>query len=245
MAKRKKRKAEATAPAKPAPAGPFHAAFAGLGQALRAAGPPPAAPSAPKPAAAPESEPEPGEAELFARAMADVRPVERGPRRASQPEAPRPRLEKAPDDDLEVLAQLADLVAGEAEFDLRFSDEYVQGALEGVGPELMDRLHQGEFPVQDYLDLHGLGLAEAQSAVDQFLVTAQTRGLRHVLIVHGRGFRSPGGIPVLKTALTQWLGQKRLAKRVLAFCTARQRDGGPGAVYVLLRKWQGRAGRRW
>jgi DNA-nicking Smr family endonuclease len=43
---------------------------------------------------------------------------------------------------------------------------------------------------------------------------------------------------VIKNALAKVLTHKRLLKRVLAFCTAKQIDGGAGAMYVLLRKWQ-------
>lgn len=239
MAKHKKKRAT-PAPAKPKQPGPFNSAFAGLKSALDAA-PAPAEPAAPPPPDEPA--PEPDELNLFDRAMAEVTRLDRGSYRPQKPDPNRPRLDAAPDEDLEVLAQLADLVSGGAEFDWRMSDEYVQGSLPGVGPELIDRLSRGDFPVQDYLDLHGLSLEEAFPAVEEFLVRSLTRGLRHVLIVHGRGFRSPGGVPVLKTALAQWLGQKRLQKRVLAFCTALPRDGGAGAVYVLLRRWQNPGGR--
>jgi DNA-nicking Smr family endonuclease len=64
------------------------------------------------------------------------------------------------------------------------------------------------------------------------------------LIVHGKGTGSPEGLPVLKATLARALTHKRLGKRVLAFCTARPVDGGAGAMYVLLRKWQGPWGNR-
>lgn len=223
---------------------PFHAPFAGLKGALAQAAPPPAPTPPPAPPLAPV--PEPGEDDLFAQAMAEVAPIKQGKKLLEpQPEAPRPRLVQPPNEDLEVLAQLADLVSGGAEFDLSFSDEYVRGARPGVGPELCERLARGEFPVQDYLDLHGLGHDEALAAVEDFLVQSIAKGLRHVLIVHGRGTGSPDGVPVLKNALAQRLTHKRLQKRVLAFCTARAVDGGVGAMYVLLRKWRGPGAPGW
>ncbi|MBI4797775.1 MAG: Smr/MutS family protein [Desulfarculus sp.] len=237
----KKKKSPPPKPAAPKQT-PFHAPFAGLKGALTQAAPP--APP-PQPAPPPEPEPEPGEEDLFAQAMAAVRPLACKPVLEPQPEAPRPRLVQAPSEDLEVLAQLADLVSGGGEFDLRFSDEYVRGARPGVGPELCERLARGEFPVQDYLDLHGLGHDEALAAVEDFLVQSIAKGLRHVLIVHGRGAGSPNGVPVLKNALAQRLTHKRLQKRVLAFCTARAVDGGVGAMYVLLRKWRGPGAPGW
>lgn len=232
----KKKKSPPPKPAAPKPT-PFFAPFAGLHKALKESAPAPA--PTPPPTPAPDPEPAPGEEDLFAQAMAAVRPLAGKPVLEPQIEPARPRLCQAPSEDLEVLAQLADLVSGGGDFDLRFSDQYVQGSRPGVGPELCARLARGEFPVQDYLDLHGLGQDEALLAVEDFLVQSIAKGLRHVLIVHGRGAGSPDGVPVLKNALAQRLTHKRLQKRVLAFCTAQAVDGGVGAMYVLLRKWRG------
>lgn len=238
MAKKKKKPDSPPPPPKP---GPFNAPFAALKEALAPPEPPPP-PQAKAPAAlvAPAAPPpELDEDELFARAMAGVQALSTQGRREAVAAPPRPLLDRAPDEDLEVLAQLADLVGGGGEFDLRYSDEYVTGSLPGVGPELLERLARGDFPVQDYLDLHGFSRDDALQAVEDFLVRSITKGLRHVLIVHGKGSGSPEGVPVLKRALAIRLCHKRLRKRVLAFCTARQMDGGEGAMYILLRKWQG------
>ncbi|MEW5911388.1 MAG: Smr/MutS family protein [Thermodesulfobacteriota bacterium] len=237
MAKHKKKKRASPAPA--AKEQPFHAPFAALGKNLKPATPPTPAP-APKPEPAPA--PEPAAEDLFAAAMRGVQPLPPGGRGrvplaagAAQP----PAEALAPAEDLEVMARLADLVSGEGEFDLRFSDEYVQGAQPGVGPELLERLAAGAFPIQDHLDLHGLSVEQAQAEAESFIAASVTRGLRHVLVVHGKGKGSPGGVPVLKKALTGWLATRRFQRNVLAFCTARGVDGGMGAMYLLLRRWSG------
>jgi DNA-nicking Smr family endonuclease len=100
----------------------------------------------------------------------------------------------------------------------------------------LTRLRQGQFAVQSHLDLHGRTRVEARQEVEQFVVASRQRGLRCVLIVHGRGLNSRDQIPVLKQALKVWLARGRIARSVLAFCTARPSDGGAGAVYVLLRR---------
>jgi DNA-nicking Smr family endonuclease len=238
MAKKKKRPAGKPVPPKaPKEPPPFHAPFAGLKQALKL-GEPPAPPPAPAAPAAPG--PEPGEEVLFARAMTGVAPLGGGAGQRREPalEPASPYLDRPLDEDLEVMAQLADLVSGQAEFDLRYSDEYVQGCLPGVGEELKERLARGDFPIQDYLDLHGHDREGALAALEGFLRAALGRGLRHVLIVHGKGQGSPEGEPVLKRAVAAWLMRKRLRRWVLAFCTARACDGGEGAMYLLLRKWR-------
>ena len=56
-------------------------------------------------------------------------------------------------------------------------------------------------------------------------------GLRCVRVVHGKGLGSPGKQPVLKGKVQRWLVQKN---EVLAFVQARAREGGAGALVVLL-----------
>jgi len=70
--------------------------------------------------------------------------------------------------------------------------------------------------------------------VRRFLRQALAAGCRSVLIVHGRGRRSPGA-PVLKRSLPGWLAAPPHGERVAAFTTAPPHLGGPGATLVLLR----------
>lgn len=243
MAKKKKKKAASPAPAPKEQA--FNSPFAALGKTLKKTAKPQAAPAAPPPPQKKEAPAEDEEA-LFAMAMSGVDQLPGDQRPAPKAPPPNPaNIGQAVDEDLEVMAHLAELISGSAEFDLRMSDEYLSGQAVGVGPELMERLAQGAFPIQDHLDLHGLSLSDAQGEVADFVDSAAARGLRHVLLVHGRGKGSPGGVPVLKQGLAAWLEHKRFARKVLAFCTARPIDGGAGAMYLLLRKWSGPKGHRW
>lgn len=130
---------------------------------------------------------------------------------------------------------LRDLVDGVLPLAIHETDEAIEGLAEGVDPRLLHRLRRGEFAVQDHLDLHGMNRQQAREAVAAFLSDAEIRGLRCVLVVHGKGRGSAGRIPVLKTALASWFTRRSIRKRILAFCTARACDGGAGAVYVLLR----------
>ncbi len=139
-------------------------------------------------------------------------------------------------EDAEVLAQLADLVAGTAAFDITLSDEYVEGVVSGLDLRLLQRLRRGEFAYQDYVDLHGLNVEQARAKIDEFLATAVRLGKRCVLLVHGRGKNSKDQVPVLKRRVTEWLARGRWSRMVLAFCSARPCDGGTGALYVLLRR---------
>jgi DNA-nicking Smr family endonuclease len=144
-------------------------------------------------------------------------------------------------EDSEVLAELSDLVSGQGSFDITETDEYAEGTRVGIDPRLVTRLRRGEFSVQAHIDLHGMTLIPAKEALAVFIEKSAQKGFRTVLIVHGRGHRSPGGAPVLKHATITWLSQTSLSGHVLAFATARPSDGGAGAMYVLLRRERRRA----
>jgi DNA-nicking Smr family endonuclease len=166
--------------------------------------------------------------------VGEVQPVKRGAHRV-EPEK-KSALPPRTDEDAEVLAQLSELVAGEAPFDLSDSDEFIEGHLPALDPRLLRKLRAGEIALQGHVDLHGLTREEAKGALERFLLAARHDGKRCVLVVHGRGLHSRDQIPVLKASVQLWLTRGRIARWVLAFSTARPHDGGSGAVYVLLRR---------
>jgi DNA-nicking Smr family endonuclease len=179
----------------------------------------------------------PDDKRYFDEAMADVTPISmKGKNRITGPGKNVRPLHPAPDEEKEVMDHLRGLLRGSIEMDITFSDEYIEGSITGVGRKTMKRLKRGEVPVQDHMDLHGLTKKEAEIEVRRFLVDSHKRGLRCVLIVHGRGLNSPDSFPVLKERLPVWLNRGPARRIVLAFATARPYDGGTGAIYVLLRR---------
>lgn len=113
------------------------------------------------------------------------------------------------------------------------SDDSISYQGNGIQNRLMRQLKQGLLAVEDVLDLHGQTVEQAYQAIVQFLHHCQQRGIHKVLIIHGQGYRSAGGVPVLKQNVDYWLRQH---DSVLAFHSATPADGGKGAVYVLIRK---------
>lgn len=178
------------------------------------------------------------DADLFLREMEDVTRLNHDPRVSNSPPGVSRRGPRAGDN--EAIAELNDLVAGRNDFDVTDTDESVEGCVVGLDTRLVRKLRAGAFARQAAVDLHGMKADEAAREVEAFVSRAVGEGLRCVLVVHGRGRNSPGRAPVLKDRLTQWLTRGRLAKSILAFCTARGHDGGPGATYVLLRRKRGR-----
>ncbi|MGC3873572.1 Smr/MutS family protein [Halomonas sp. GXIMD04776] len=98
-------------------------------------------------------------------------------------------------------------------------------------------LKRGQIVWEAGLDLHGYTLDEARLELESFLAEARDKRMRCVLVVHGKARTSAGNLltdyPVIKSHVNAWL---REWPTVLAFCSARELDGGTGAVYVLLRR---------
>ena len=113
-------------------------------------------------------------------------------------------------------------------------DPTVAYARPGVGPDVVRKLRKRHWPVQDELDLHGLTRDAARDAVGDFLRRAVRRGVRCVRIIHGKGYGSAGGEPVLRSMVHSWLVQME-KDEVVAFCVAGKKDGGHGALIVLLK----------
>ena len=102
----------------------------------------------------------------------------------------------------------------------------------GLQKTVLKKLRQGYFGLDGELDLHGLNSNEAKRQLLFFLDNALKRKYRCVHIVHGKGYRYVENQRILKNNINLWLRQHQ---DVLAFCSASQKDGGTGAVFVLLR----------
>ncbi len=179
---------------------------------------------------------------LFRMAMADVVPLP-DPRSERVP-PPSPAMEPArflAREEMEVYSYLLDLVEGEGEFELTYSDEYVDGAVSGISPQVLKKLRRGDFSYQAHKDLHGLNRKDACDAVVRFVQQSFANNYRCILIVPGRGLNSVDKQPVLKKGLVKWLTRAPLKRLVLAFASARSYDGGAGAFYVLLRRNPGKS----
>ena len=181
----------------------------------------------------PESNPE-HEQRLFREAMADVVPAPRGEASIGMTKAGPAKISDE-DPEAETLTRLEKLVRDGEGFHVSDTPEYMEGIGYGVNPEVARRLHRGDYSIQAYIDLHGLGVEAAQEAFERFLKEAQLSGKRAVLVIHGRGLSSREE-PVLKTKVKEWLTSGSWRKWVMAFTSARACDGATGATYVLLRQ---------
>ncbi len=109
------------------------------------------------------------------------------------------------------------------------------GHIAGVDRRTAERLKRGRLNIDARLDLHGLTQAEAHRALNAFVVASFDAGRRCLLVITGKGVRREDG-GILHSKVPQWLNQSPNRGRVLAFDYAQPRDGGTGALYVMLRR---------
>lgn len=105
----------------------------------------------------------------------------------------------------------------------------------GIDRSNAERLKRGLHKIEARLDLHGLTQPEAHRALAAFIRSSVDDGRRCVLVITGRGF-GPNGPGILKVAVPRWLGEPELKRQVLAIASAQPQHGGPGAIYLLLRR---------
>lgn len=103
----------------------------------------------------------------------------------------------------------------------------------GIDRRSVQRLRRGERPIEARLDLHGMTQGEAHQVLAGFIARAWAAERRSLLVITGKGGARGG---VLRRAVPRWLGEPPNASRVLAFVPAQPKDGGEGALYVLLRR---------
>lgn len=104
------------------------------------------------------------------------------------------------------------------------------------------RMQRGKLKPEGRIDLHGMTLDRAHTALTRFVLSSHASGKRLLLVITGKGkHRDPGGpIPVrygiLRHQVPEWLRLPPLASAVLQVTEAHISHGGGGAYYVYLRR---------
>ncbi len=107
------------------------------------------------------------------------------------------------------------------------------------------RIARGRREIDARLDLHGLRQQDAYAALRRFLARCQADGLRHVLIITGKGsgdqseereFWSTQERGVLRRLVPHWLCEPAMRLHVVSFTESSMKHGGSGALYVTIRK---------
>jgi DNA-nicking Smr family endonuclease len=116
----------------------------------------------------------------------------------------------------------------------------------GLDRSSAERLKRGKYQIDGRIDLHGMTQDRAHRALTDFIARAAGDGLRCVLVITGKGLRKlaedeagrvrADELGILRNAVPRWLNEPPVRARILAFGPAQPRDGGGGALYVLLRR---------
>lgn len=160
--------------------------------------------------------------------MSGAKPLRSSARAEPKRKKPGPRAHFTRADENRVLEESLDNTIEELEDGAGASLRFKRP---GVSRTTMRLLARGSYAIQAEIDLHGMTVAEARPQLVKFMERCAKNGKHCIRIVHGKGLGSGERGPVLKSAVNRWL---RKWDCVLAFVSARQVDGGTGAVYVLL-----------
>lgn len=117
--------------------------------------------------------------------------------------------------------------------DILDKNAFISYKRSGVQEGVFKKLRLGKYETQARLDLHNMIVDRARNEVLNFIQDCMRYDLRVVIIVHGKGTRSEGGVALLKSHCVHWLKQ---IDEVMAFHSAQAHHGGTGALYVLLKK---------
>ncbi len=166
--------------------------------------------------------------DLFAAAMAGVKPLDRKKRAAALPApAPPPKAAEAPASRPRTrplpVRSLPDLAPDDRQFDR----------------DVSRALSRRKLVPEATIDLHGMTLAAAERAVTRFLERVSAQDLRVVLVVTGKGLRDEGGRTIdgrIRGEFVGWLNRGDNRERVRAVRAAHAHHGGTGAFYLLLRR---------
>lgn len=105
------------------------------------------------------------------------------------------------------------------------------------------KLKRGQIAIDARLDLHGMSQSKAYASLKTFIKNAYALNMKCVLVITGKGTPRHGNTPladqkfgVLKTQVPRWLDESEFGTYILKYEWAKQKDGGEGAMYVLMRK---------
>lgn len=98
------------------------------------------------------------------------------------------------------------------------------------------KFKQGEIKIEGRIDLHGMTLEQAYAALERFIIRSAEAGKRSLLVITGHGLRSETGRGIIREQTPIWLNEPHLRRYILAITQAEPKDGGAGALYVMLRR---------
>jgi len=167
---------------------------------------------------------------VFRDAMTGVNPLDFADA-VHEPE--KPKAKRLQYDDFEDEFIVNDPLSDELEVTEVDGGEVLSFCRDGIQKNVFKKLRSGGYRISDELDLHGSSIKQAKEILVYYLQEAVQFEGCCIRIIHGKGLSSGKQKSVLKTYINHWLSEH---ERVLAFHSAKVKDGGTGAVYVLLKR---------
>lgn len=98
------------------------------------------------------------------------------------------------------------------------------------------KLSKGRLDIDARIDLHAMTQQVAFHRLANFIAQARAGGLRHVLVITGKGRGGDGGMGVLRRQVPMWLTTEPIKNDISGFSDAARHHGGEGALYVRLKR---------
>lgn len=182
--------------------------------------------------------------DLFAAAMAGVKPLNR--KRATASRVPAVEVASAPKAISKSAAKSAaskatrpGSVAAPRPLPVRPSAPELSPDGRQFDRDVSRALSRRKLAPEATIDLHGMTLAAAERAVTAFLARVSAQDMRVVLVVTGKGLRREGERTIdgrIRAEFVGWLNRGDNRDRVRAVRAAHAHHGGTGAFYLLLRR---------
>ncbi len=165
------------------------------------------------------------EKNLFRQAMGNVKPLKNNPKIFFK--EPPPIIKPKP----KVHHHIPEPIHIQNKYELVGSEEIIFFMRNGISKKTLLDLKNARERYQAVLDLHGLFPNDAATHLTKFINNQYIKGSKIILIIHGKSGKDHAP-PVIKNLVHSYLQQ---IPEVLAYHSAKPKDGGTGAVYVLLK----------
>lgn len=108
----------------------------------------------------------------------------------------------------------------------------------GISLNQAHNFKRGKLRPEKTYDLHGYTQYRAHSYLSEEILKCYRKNIRILLIITGKKLGASGAEGVLKKEVPRWLNLSPLREIILMTSWATPRDGGDGALYVLLKRFK-------
>jgi len=170
------------------------------------------------------------EKKLFRKTVGKVKRIKNNNNKDAEKPKPTPRVKKNKENNIDLSCKTNKTTSYEKKVDGNTKLKFCRA---GENNKEFKRLCQGKIRYGDELYLRGYTITETIEKLKKKMVSWQFDGIYCVKITHGKGLGSKEKFPAIKNKLNEFLREHPI---VWGFCSAQQKHGGTGAMYVLFKK---------